>query len=283
MLTNRLFTGVRVAACGAAVLAFAALPAQADQNDLSAWNAIKPDLFADRPMADGSKILRIDAPVRAQDAGLVPVTIEALAPQRPEWLIKSITLVVDNNPSPVAAVFRPAPESGLASFGTRIRINEYSHVRAIAELGDGSLYEVSRYVKAAGGCSAPAMKNEEQAVAQMGKMLLRHHPAKAHIASATLHIRHPNFSGMQKHPTENYVIPEHYIKSISVTQGGRNILTVNGSIALSEDPTVKFQYDPKAGPEIKVKVEDSRGLKFDRTWPSESAGDAAQEASAKKS
>lgn len=288
MSANRLFGILRAAAFGGAV-ALSVLPARADQNDLSSWNELKSDLFADRPMADGSKLIRIDAPVRAQDAGLVPITVEALAPQRPDWSIKSITLVVDNNPTPVVAVFHLGVASGLATIGTRIRINEYSHVRAIAELGDGSLYEVNRYVKASGGCSAPAMKNEEQAVAQMGKMLLRHHPAKpvpglkdAEIASATLHVRHPNFSGMQKHPTENYMIPEHYIKAIAVSQDGKELLTVDGSIALSEDPTVKFHYDPNAGPRIEVKVEDSRGLKFERTWPSEERDAPGRQASAKE-
>ena len=31
-------------------------------------------------------------------------------------------------------------------------------MHAVAELSDGKLYAVARYVKAAGGCSAPALK-----------------------------------------------------------------------------------------------------------------------------
>ena len=55
-----------------------------------------------------------------------------------------------------------------------MRINEYTNVRAIAETSDGELYMASRFVKAAGGCSAPALKDHEQAMARLGQMKLNH-------------------------------------------------------------------------------------------------------------
>ena len=67
------------------------------------------------------------------------------------------TLVVDANPAPVAAVFNMSPENGVATISTRLRINAYSHVRAIAETSDGELFMATRFVKASGGCSAPVI------------------------------------------------------------------------------------------------------------------------------
>ena len=51
-----------------------------------------------------------------------------------------------------------------------MRIAEYTNVRAIAETSDGQLYMASRFVKASGGCSAPALKDHEQAMARLGQM-----------------------------------------------------------------------------------------------------------------
>ena len=45
---------------------------------------------------------------------------------------------------------------GNPSFTTRIRVDKYTYVRAIAEKNDGEKFMVSNFVKAAGGCSAPS-------------------------------------------------------------------------------------------------------------------------------
>lgn len=43
--------------------------------------------------------------------------------------------------------------SGQADFETRLRVDEYSHVRVVSELSNGELHMDSRYVKVSGGCS----------------------------------------------------------------------------------------------------------------------------------
>ena len=54
--------------------------------------------------------------------------------------IDRLWLVIDNNPSPISAIFTFTPQSGRADIETRVRIDEYTHVRAIAETNDGQLY-----------------------------------------------------------------------------------------------------------------------------------------------
>ena len=62
--------------------------------------------------------------------------------------------MIDQNPTPVVGIFEFFPESGRAEVETRVRVNDYSFVRAIAEMNDGQLYMTARFVKASGGCSA---------------------------------------------------------------------------------------------------------------------------------
>lgn len=270
----------RKAGLGATVAFLASLtlaqwsPASAEMaasSDDSSWTSLKTELFANRPIKDGTAFLKIEAPTRVQDAAMVPVDIDALGPQSPERFVKTITLIVDHNPTPVAAVFHLTPESGLASVSTRIRINQYSDVRAIAETNTGELFMVSRYVKATGGCSAPALKNEEAALAQIGKLLLRQQAGGNGLTEAKLNIRHPNYSGMQMHAIGNYFIPEHSVSRIEARVGDRLVFAADGSIALSEDPMLRFLFRPRSGEQIAVTVQDTKGSTFSKTWPVEQA------------
>src|SRR5229473_7164868 len=47
-------------------------PAGADQLSEETWNSIKGDIFKDRPVLDGSGLVILDAPRRAEDSALGP-------------------------------------------------------------------------------------------------------------------------------------------------------------------------------------------------------------------
>ena len=143
----------------------AALRAQAavgqDQPSEDTWNSIKDDIFKGRPILDGAGFVVLDAPRRADDAAVVPIGMHVNFTGDDKRTLQSLTLVIDENPAPVAGTFTIGPHSGVTSISTRVRVNSYSYVRAVAELSDGKLYGVKAYVKASGGCSAPASSNSD--------------------------------------------------------------------------------------------------------------------------
>src|SRR6202158_4377377 len=132
-----------------------------DQPSEETWNSIKGDIFKDRTILDGSGLVILDAPRRAEDSAIVPIGMRVNFPADDKRALQSLTLVIDENPAPVAGTFTVAPRSGVTSISTRVRVNTYSYVRLIAELSDGQLYGVKTYVKASGGCSAPAASNAD--------------------------------------------------------------------------------------------------------------------------
>lgn len=245
------------------------------------WPDLKEEIFGDQPILDGTDWVRIEAPYRAHDAAVVPIDIAALRPQEEDRFIKSITLVIDENPAPVAAVFHLGKSIGLASLSTRVRVNAYSHVRAIAEANDGRLYMVSRFVKASGGCSAPATKDPDEALASMGRMKLRQFsapvnatadkPAMSELREAQIMIRHPNHSGLQMDQLTRYFVPAHYVSDIEVRQGDEVILAVEGAISLSEDPSIRFHYLPNGSRQINVTIEDTEDQVFTKSWDIDAA------------
>ena len=141
------------------------------------WPDLARDAFNKRPLNDGTGVLTLEMPIRAEDASIVPVTIRSALAPGDERRVKAFTLVIDQNPAPVAATFALGPNSGVASIATRVRVDSYTNVHAVAELDDGKLYMVATYVKASGGCSAPAAKNADEAIASLGQMRLRQFPA----------------------------------------------------------------------------------------------------------
>src|SRR5579871_6859007 len=127
------------------------------------WPELARDIFNGRDLQDGASLIAIEMPSRAEDAAIVPVTLRTTLPAGDTRAVKTITLVIDQNPSPVAATFTVDP--GVSMISTRVRVNSYTNVHAVAELSDGTLHVTQVYVKASGGCSAPAARDTQEAKA----------------------------------------------------------------------------------------------------------------------
>ena len=237
------------------------------------WESIKGDVLGERAVVEDTGTVRLEAPKRAQDAALVPVDVYLEPNAGP---IKSLTMVIDVNPSPVVATFKFGKDAGVTHLATRVRVNDYSYLRAIAETEDGKLHMVKTFIKASGGCSAPAVKNTDEAMASMGQMKLKQFPPASDKASGVkdvqLMIRHPNNSGLQRDPVTQYFIPAHFVQSIEISQGGKPILAMEGGISISEDPNFRFDFVSGGEGAIKVDAVDTEGKKFDGEWPLETAG-----------
>lgn len=258
-----------LAVATALFLALAASPAAAES---TAWGDIREALFgAEREILPGEGVIALQAPYRALDAATVPINVTALIPQDEARYIRSLTLVVDDNPAPVVGTFHFSPANGIASVATRVRINAYTNVRAIAETNDGKLYMASAPVKASGGCSAPASGDQELALARMGQMRLKQLGTwrQNEIAEAQFMVSHPNFSGFQQDQLTQLWIPAHYVTRVELSLGGREILRFDGDISISENPTFRFFVKPQ-GPEVlHARVVDSEDKVFEQSWPIE--------------
>ncbi|MBO0752551.1 MAG: quinoprotein dehydrogenase-associated SoxYZ-like carrier [Bradyrhizobiaceae bacterium] len=250
--------------------------AAAEEND--PWPDLVRDVFNGRDLADGAAVIAIEMPSRAEDAAVVPVTLRTMLPPGDARTVKAITLVIDQNPAPVAATFKPGP--GVTMVATRVRVDSYTNVHAVAELSDGRLYATTVYVKASGGCSAPTAKNAEEAKAGLGQMRFRQFAAAAGSQGradgpasvpreAQVMIRHPNSSGLQRDQVTLLYIPAFFVREIRIWQGDEPVLAVDGGISLSEDPNIRFNYRPNGAARFRVEAVDSDGHTYTSEWPVE--------------
>lgn len=231
---------------------------------LERWQEIRSSLFGDHVIQDGKDILGLETPYRALDAAVVPITIGSKIEQTPDSYIKELYLVIDNNPSPVAAIFHFTGKHDWQSLSTRVRINAYTDLRAIAKTSDDKFYMVNNYVKASGGCSAPSLKDPAAAAAELGKIKFRLPEATGpnRLLPAQLLIKHPNNSGLQFDQISRQYIPADFVRTIEVTYNGVEVFTVETDISISEDPSIRFGIVPEKAGVLEVHVKDSKGRTF---------------------
>jgi sulfur-oxidizing protein SoxY len=252
---------------GLVVLLVGLLPhAWAGELDTPPWAETRMALFQERPIQEeADAVLQLDVPLRPDDAAAVPVLIKVKPAQSPGRFVKTLYVVIDRNPEPVAGVFHLTPDSGLAELQTRLRVETHSPMRAIAETNDGKLYMVAKLVKAAGGCAAPPVM--ATASPNLGQIQVRTQdkPVLNEPNWAQLIVVHPNHTGFQRHPLSMLPISAHYVKDVSVTFDGRPVLTAEATIAMSEDPDFRFYFAPRNSGSLKVDVKDSRGQSWTRS------------------
>lgn len=259
----------RLALLLTAALTISAALAQAPAGDEEAqraerWAQLKQAIFKDRAIDDGTGILELEAPPRALDAALVPLTVKTTG----KAPVERIYLVIDNNPGPLAGKFTFGEAADPSELKVRMRVNTYTDIHAVAEGADGKLYVVQKFVKAAGGCSAPAGSSTAEALQDLGKMRMKL-PTDITIGKpvqAQLMIRHPNFNGMQMDQITRHYTPAHFIKTIEVTFEGKKVLHVESDIALSTDPVINFGFVPHKAGQLRVVVNDSKDHTFERTF-----------------
>ncbi|MEY2690403.1 MAG: hypothetical protein RL375_4603 [Pseudomonadota bacterium] len=244
---------------GPAQAAIGGLPTNVSHADTSPeWEKLRANLFGNKPIQAAPSQVQIIVPLRAAYGASVPVKVVSKLPQTPALYVKKLWLLVDKNPSPLAAVLDLTPAVGQADFETRLRVDEYSHVRVIVELSSGELHMDSRYVKVSGGCSAPP--NREQ-LALIGRTAMKL-PEGLRLKAPTpvdLSVIHPNDTGFELNAVTVMYIPPHFVRSIKVSVDGQKVFDAELDFSISENPSLRFNFLPQqAGATLRAEVEDSK-------------------------
>lgn len=236
------------------------------------WPAIHKDVFDNRTIVEDAAAVQIFAPNQADDAAVVPITIKFPGSVAPS--VKSLTLIIDRNPAPVAATFafgdgyRRGPDIGERMIALRVRVDAFSRVRAILENSDGTLHMASKFVVGSGGCSAPTSKDPQEALTNLGKTNLivrKDESGSESWREARVMIKHPNFTGMQMNSKTGDYTPARFVNFIEVKQGNTVLWTMQGGISISEDPNIRFTFAAGSPEDLKFTASDSAGAKFTAT------------------
>ena len=209
---------------------------------------LKEDLYEEQFLEQTDDII-IESPYRAIDGGNVPIVITT----KSKDLIK-FTLIIDENPTPCCATFEFV---GLLPYiETNIRVNAYTHLTVVAEDIDGNLYVNRKYIKAAGGCSAtPIVDND------VPKDKVDIIDDKLHFDKKKIQFNHPNYSGLQFNQLTRTEIPADYIDSV-VVKTSKGIFSYEGTIGISQN----HYFTLYSGNIEKIIYTDNLGNNYEETY-----------------
>ena len=249
------------------------------------WDELRYDVIGDaEPVIDGD-VVTLHTPYRTYEDPRTDVGARVTAPFGE--FIQKVSLIIDENPMPVSAVFEMAEPQREFAFSTTMRINGPSMVRVLAETDQGKLYMQEAFLKTSGvgACAAPPGTDPVEALANLGTMNFKLLQADSETIMAGLNgtapkqstpfkddgrpvqldIDHPSHSGMQMDQITLLFIPMRYVETVEVQTDGKPAFTLTGSISLSENPAVRFDI-PAEAVGVGVKMTDTEGAVFEETF-----------------
>ncbi|MGR3269534.1 quinoprotein dehydrogenase-associated SoxYZ-like carrier [Thalassococcus profundi] len=250
------------------LLALAAPPAFAVED--STWTDLAAQLYGDRELLDGKDVIAIDAPYRTDNDPRTQVAAQVAAP--PGRMLGKVTLILDENPMPVSAVFEMDRPQERFFFDVTMRVNGPTPLHVVAETTDGQLYVAEAFVKTSGtgACAAPPGTDPELALATLGNMTIGIEETVGGSASEKLSalslrqrrldldISHPSHSGMQMDQISLLFIPMRYVENVEIDLDGAGYVDMTGSISLSENPQVSLSV-PGQTQQVDVTMTDTDG------------------------
>lgn len=222
------------------------------------WPDLRDALYEDQTLTEAGDLIRIDAPYRSQLDARTNIGARVVAPEG--RMLQSVTVILDENPMPVSAVFTFAQPVAQFDFDVTMRVNGPTPLHMVARTTEGQLLAKSGFVKTSGqgACAAPPGTDPALALATLGQMEIAFVdtaktssilPASlSSLASSTagpgphmqLDIQHPSHSGMQMDQISLLYLPARYIETVAVDLDGVRFVDVTGSISLSENPSISM-------------------------------------------
>jgi sulfur-oxidizing protein SoxY len=238
------------------------------------WSWIRDELYPGRTIEAAEGAVTLVAPRRTDNDSATRIGVEVALP--PGAAIRRVTLVIDENPSPVSAVVDMHQPALAASFDFTMRMNGPSPVRAIVETEDGRLFMAEQTVKTSGlgACAAPPGVDAAVAMATLGRMTLEtERPGGGAVLAAggeaaerlRLGVSHPSYSGLQMDQVTLLFTPARFVRTLEVSADETPLFTVTGSISLSENPRFGFEK-PLAADSLRVRMTDTEGATFEQRF-----------------
>lgn len=251
-------------AVAALLLGATALPCFAGES----WDQIREELYGTRPLLDGARLIALDVPYRTPNDARTQIAAHVVAPEGGQ--IARVSVILDENPMPVSAVFALDSPQDSFFFDVTMRVNGPTPLHVVAETGDGRLFVTEAFVKTSGqgACAAPPGSDPKEALKTLGNMALSLADANtardrlaglsARLRQLDVDISHPSHSGMQMDQISLLFIPMRYVEDLEIDLDGAGYVGVTGSISLSENPRLGVSI-PARTRSVDVTLTDTSG------------------------
>jgi sulfur-oxidizing protein SoxY len=88
----------------------------------------------------------------------------------------------------------------------------------------------------------------------------------AALPEAQIMLRHPQNSGLQMDQLTRLYVPPFFIDNLKIWQGDDLMVAMDGGIAISEDPNIRFNYRPNGAASFRAEAVDTSQNRFKDEW-----------------
>ncbi|MBY6120270.1 thiosulfate oxidation carrier protein SoxY, partial [Mameliella alba] len=113
-------------AVAALLLGATALPCFAGES----WDQIREELYGTRPLLDGARLIALDVPYRTPNDARTQIAAHVVAPEGGQ--IARVSVILDENPMPVSAVFALDSPQDSFFFDVTMRVNGPTPLHVVA-------------------------------------------------------------------------------------------------------------------------------------------------------
>ncbi|PKO93023.1 MAG: quinoprotein dehydrogenase-associated SoxYZ-like carrier [Betaproteobacteria bacterium HGW-Betaproteobacteria-1] len=238
--------------------------AQAEVIGDELWPVIHEAFFAGKTIEDGSQLIQITAPAVAEDAGLVPISVEIDTFYSDALQVAKAYLITDANPVQLTAIFHFPKNKQPIHFSTRVRLEKSTYVRVIVETGDGRYYMHKVGIKTpGGGCGGGIGSDEAQLRVEAGRMKIQlADPVRyGEVNTLSFNIKHPMRTGFERTVYGYYAKP-YFIKRLDFMLDNAPLMSVDVGVGISANPYIRFDFIPSRPAEIEILARDNEDQEY---------------------
>lgn len=217
--------------CGVILAGFASAAASDDPLQSPSWPDLRQRyLGADKVVFDPRVV--VSGPAVAEDSMNVPVGVKIQG--LPD--VKRVMVIADLNP--IIKVLEFSPQGAAPSLHFRMKLQQGSPIRAMAQTADGVWHVGGIWIDAAGGgCTAPSVgRSAPNWSATLGQVQAKIWPGEGQ-SRIKLSIMHPMDTGLAPG------IPAFYIERLSLQDNaGREWMMIDTFEPVSENPVFSFDF-----------------------------------------
>lgn len=224
------------------------------------WAVIQSAFFAEKTIQYQPLNIQIETPSQAEDASIVPVTIQV---HLPASHITHVHLFTDANPIVHTATFTLQQPVHQFKLSTRIRLESNSHFRVIAEDDAGRLLMNDVVIKTpGGGCGGGISSDEAQLRASAGEMKVQsHRPGLSGLPELSFHIRHPMRTGFER-TVQGYYAKAWYMQHLAFQLDMVPWLKATLGPGISANPYLRFSLKASEAHLLTIEAKDNEGQAF---------------------
>jgi sulfur-oxidizing protein SoxY len=246
--------GALIAAAGAG-LGLLVRPARADEIAMRA--AISADFGA--PMISDGQI-EIAMPEFSDSGVSVPMSLHIPSPMTPEAHPRIVRVYAARNPRPRIVAFHFTPDCGEARISTRVRLDSFQDVVAVAEMSGGARFQAVRRVNVTYGACEDAVANDQFPPdwAPRIRISVPERVAPGEIFPVRTIISHPMETGL-RHDASGLLIPVRIAESFVCRAGARTLFSAKLEPAIAANPYFAFSLRLPETSELTFEWTDTTG------------------------